>query len=68
MPPLSAGTIDLDALNLAARPTAAYSVAPSDRYAVVPESGDGGSGDGLTSASGRDEVPDAKRDAKRPKV
>lgn len=68
VPSLSAGSIDVDALNLAARPTVAYSVAPSDRYAVVPESGDGGSGDGLAAASGRDEVPDAKRDAKRTKV
>ncbi|KAI7844220.1 hypothetical protein COHA_002354 [Chlorella ohadii] len=68
VPSLSAGSIDVDALNLAARPTVAYSVAPSDRYAVVPESGDGGSGDGLAAASGRDEVPDAQRDAKRSKV
>ena len=68
VPALSAGGIDVEALMRAAQPVAMFSVAPSDRYAVVPDSDGGGGGDGLVSASGRDEVPDASRDAKRPKV
>lgn len=61
VPALSRGTIDVDALAQAARPVVAYSVAASDRYAVVPDSapGDGETGDG--AVPGTSSVPDAKR-------
>lgn len=61
VPALSAGSIDVEALTKAAQPVVLYSVAASDRYAVVPDSapaeGDGGDGVGVASAA----VPDAKR-------
>ena len=57
VPALSAGGIDTAALAKAAQPVVAYTVAASDRYAVVPDSApDDGSGDAPGSA-----VPDAKR-------
>lgn len=61
VPALSRGTIDLDALAKAARPMVLYSVAASDRYAVVPDSapGDGEAGEGTVPGSAS--VPDAKR-------
>lgn len=59
VPSLSAGGIDTAALAKAAQPQVMYSVAASDRYAVVPDSAptdDGGGGQGGGAA-----VPDAKR-------
>ena len=62
VPALSRGSIDIAALTQAAQPVVMYSVAPSDRYAVVPDSAPGDSDAAAeVPASGGAAVPEAKR-------
>ena len=59
VPALSRGSIDVAALTQAAQPVVAYTVAASDRYAVVPDSAPGDGDDGAPADASA--VPDVKR-------
>ncbi|KAI3438258.1 hypothetical protein D9Q98_000694 [Chlorella vulgaris] len=78
---LSRGNINIEAFTQRARPVVAYGVAPSDRYAVVPDSEPGADavpqfstvpevpvGDEAAAAAVPDTLPDTVPDAKRLRV